>query len=268
LKRSHKTDYIVSAAFGIGAFFFAYYYSRSVLYSLIVPLVIILIEIFSFFYEKYDDKKALKRSREYVPDSGKVVEYRADKSYELIHGDSMKDDMVYRYRTFRSIMLLLTAILFIAADILFHARMSLKLVIMLPFLALFCAGIGIYGAFALPVRKFYKEYAADIPVIEKSYMTGRIISDGHNFLNVGSSYTVMCSFAKIEAAVHNDLASAVMEEKRVKQTTDGIYSGSTYENYVVLTTKSGRRYELKLPETQAILAAEEITRAAEISKRL
>ena len=261
---------------------YCFYRSWEILVCLIlVPPAMISFCIYAYFKEKRHDKSSGKDMQAFL--SGEkyrkkewktaYYEYKEKHSFEEISKKGMKHDLIKRYRTGNNRGLAEVGLLLFAGSIaaVFYPIKNYYLgysILGILFGGAFMS-FGIYNCTGGPVRKFYKT-ANNIPEIEKSYNTGKMLSYKPNGLsssgiNIGSAYTVIYNSNKVIAVENSAIEDMVKKMVSVKKYENSVYSGQEYNYYVsvIYRESDGREshIDVRLDEFQCEMMITEFHRS-------
>ena len=282
-KKNLKIEIVFSVALAIilGAVYYFYRRWEILVCAILVPTAMTAFCIYAYFKEKRQDKSSGKDMQAFI--SGEkyrkkewktaYYEYKEKHSFEEISKKGMKHDLIKRYRTGNNRGLAEVGLLLFAGSIAavfypikdFHFGYSILGIL---FGGAFMS-FGIYNYIGGPVRKFYKT-ADNIPEIEKSYNTGKMLSYKPNGLsssgiNIGSAYTVIYNSNKVIAIENNAIEDMVRKMVRVKKYENSVYSGQEYNYYVsvIYRESDGREshIDVRLDEFQCEMMITEFHRS-------
>lgn len=261
------------------AFFIGLFYGLSPLVSAVVAAAFAVLFAAALFFElrsKRRDEEFRKavQSGEYQQDDKwqqKYKEYILKNDFQQVRGDSMKRDLDRRYISKFGIAMLIAAAAFFIAAIFWRTGFA-EINFTLAISGIIFGGWGAYKLRKTPVRAFIKQCGERLPVIERSYLNGRMLTyrrngEGscNNGINIGGNYTVIYSADSITAIDNSDIESVTKHVTKTKYYNNHIYSGAVFSHKLYIALKAregeltGRQYSVELNEFQVQMAYEALS---------
>ena len=226
--------------------------------------------IFTFINDKRH-KKAEERTKELITENKlftsdawrqRYLEYKEKHGFDTIHANGMKADLIMRRRTLGTCCMMIIGTLclvyFFQQIISGHNGYTEKFYVILP------AGIiislwGFAYFFGFPVRTWIKKMGDEYEDIERSYISGQMVTEGYCGINVGNEYTVMFNETKLYFFPTGSIVDAGKKVIRERNYNTGIYIDTSYKyNVFVQVNQSGimHTYEVTLNAYKAEMICE------------
>lgn len=201
----------------------------------------------------------------------KYKEYVLKNDFQQVRGNSMKADLDRRFRSrFGIAMLIVAAAFFIAAALIRTGLIETNVI--LAAAGLLFGGWGAYKLLKTPVRKFIKSCGDKLPIIERSYLNGRMLTYKRNGerscisgINIGGNYIVIYEDKVIRCIDRNEIGSVSKHVTKTKYYGNNIYSGSVFTHELIISLKPrsgelvGLKYSVELNEFQVQMAYEALS---------
>ena len=201
----------------------------------------------------------------------KYDEYLKKHDFEHIKGDSMKADLNRHYRSISGMIMLAIAIFFFIAAAIVRTGL-LETNVILAVSGLLFGAWGIWKLMKTPVRSFIKQCGENLPMIECSYLNGKMLTyrkNGehacNNGINIGGNYIVIFSSKAINCFARNEIESVNKHITKTKYYGNAVYTGSLFTYSLIIDLKEQknrnavRRYKLDMNEFQVEMAYRELS---------
>lgn len=209
--------------------------------AFVVPIAVSSFAIYAFFNEKKQDKQAVGKkldmsSGEYFETSEwreKYITYKMDHPFEAPKKDSMRKDLLKRYRRREHISeLVLFGFLTFAGVTAFIYKPDLLILAG----TVFCAALFLY------VFKKFSGYAVrkwldsgmDFSAVEASYLSGKMLTYKANGINLGATHILAYKGDHLYAIDYDIVESVKRKVVRVKNYDNSVYSGDEYKHFAVI----------------------------------
>lgn len=222
---------------------------------IVCPLLIAYL-IYAYNKEKKADRNAADRNPLMI--SGEYFEstkwredyliYKSEHPFERVDSQSMKKDLLKRFRRTEYLMwsLFFMFLIFCCFVVLMQRAGIIAIVGVVMF------GIFFYWQFSLyigiPVRRWLKR-DIDYDTLERSYLSGRILTYKKNGFIFGTTHIHAFTEKKIYA-IDYELAEGISRKiVRLKKYEDGIYSSEEYQHFAVIHVRlprSGNNHDVEI----------------------
>lgn len=265
---------IVGLPFGIA---YGVYKGLPMMLAVMVAVFAVIVVIISYFFEKRSEKIELKlkdsiESGEYFGSEEWQEKYRKyceKHDFSTVKASSMEADLKrYFTRPMGYIMAAFSLLFFIPAIIWKSGDISANIFLSIGGLIFLVWGTVII--FRTPVRRFIRSCGDELPMIERSYLNGKMlvfrrngIYTENNGINIGGNYIVIFHRKNILAIDRNSVTKAEKSVQRNKYYGDGLYTGSEMRYYLTVhydTAKGDNCWvKIQLNEFQLEMAYEALS---------
>lgn len=262
-KSRKKSNYAFPVILSLFMFGIAYFLTRVLWFSMIIPSAILL-GTAGFAYKEHKDNMREKQKL-LIPQSEKREKYLKNSekhTFKRVNADSMRDDIISHYNCLKKtgivLGIILIAIAIIIGCLIYLAyRAELYIIEVTPFFlfsfippVLFCIAV-VFIACSVKdspekiYENFCKSYVTDIIRTEHSYMGGNVIDVNGYTLNIGTDYLIILT-DKVVLYKYSDFY-VILESLREKKYDHGVYSNDEYK-FIVHIVGNERCFYLKTDE--------------------
>ncbi|MBQ8123954.1 MAG: hypothetical protein IJ170_11745 [Ruminococcus sp.] len=256
---------------GVLALAYVWFVYRDFVHTAIAAVIVAVAVVFIIYSQSREqkaDRKAAKERPE-LEDGSRFssVEWRKgyldfaqEKGWESPERTSMKADMCRHYNNGADRAMILMGAFFTAcgAALLFSPQSPLVAVGGIA-LGAFCLYFGIKDICGYTVRKWMRSTKLPHEELEKSYMSGRLLTFRKNGVNIGSELIIFFNKETAGAIKLSELSGARRHIVRLKKYQDGTYAGEEYQHFLELSSL-GKTVQVRLTEHQVEMALEELER--------
>lgn len=226
--------------------------------------------IFTFINDKRH-KKAEERTKELITENKlftsdawrqRYLEYKEKNGFDTVDMKGMKADLIRRRRTLGTYCMMITGtvllVYFLQQIISGHNGYTDKFYVILP-AGLIISLFGFAYFWGFPVRTWIKKMGAQYEDIERSYVSGQMVTEGYCGINVGREYTVMFNETKLYYFPTRSIVNAGKKVIRERSYNTGVYIDTSYKyNVFVQVEESGgiHSYEVTLNAFKAEMICE------------